>query len=182
MLDHSEIHGREVYLDAPNAQLMVDGTSSVNADGGSAISKGKDKMNGQGASYIGQGGYCGKAFEDLTYGKFDGLPNTKNIYDLKGWTQIGSRGMSKPYDIDTMGGGRVHINVDSVNLLDQAGVQISANGLPLEKSDEKDDLNGGTGGYIYIKTSEKYQKNKDEGQIQAVGGFGKNQGLGGAGG
>ena len=64
-------------------------------------------------------------------------------------------------------------------------MQIKANGLPTEDDDDdENDLNGGSGGYIYIKTSNEYNQNyvdKDS-KISAAGGFGKNKGFGGAGG
>ena len=47
------------------------------------------------------------------------------------------------------------------------------------------DLNGGTGGYIYINTENQYTKNNviSSGAIvSAIGGYGKNKGFGGAGG
>jgi hypothetical protein len=46
------------------------------------------------------------------------------------------------------------------------------------------DLNAGSGGNIYIKTANEYNQNFiDTGaRIEAVGGFGKNKGYGGAGG
>ena len=45
-------------------------------------------------------------------------------------------------------------------------------------------MHGGSGGYIYINTYETNKKNEIDplSQIQAIGGFGKNQGHGGAGG
>ena len=48
----------------------------------------------------------------------------------------------------------------------------------------EDDLNGGSGGSIYLKTSEVYDTNNVSwwSEIEAMGGNGKNKGFGGAGG
>jgi len=64
------------------------------------------------------------------------------------------------------------------------GFQLQANGLPLESTSTDEDLHGGSGGYIYINTSNEVTSNyvSPGAQIQARGGFGKNRGFGGAGG
>lgn len=53
----------------------------------------------------------------------------------------------------------------------------------MEKEDQ-DDLNGGSGGYIYVSTKNDVRANtiSPTAQFEAKGGYGKNQGLGGAGG
>lgn len=45
-------------------------------------------------------------------------------------------------------------------------------------------MHGGSGGYIYINTREESGRNRldRKASIEAMGGYGKNQGLGGAGG
>ena len=45
-------------------------------------------------------------------------------------------------------------------------------------------MHGGSGGYIYINTREKTSRNRfdKKASVEAMGGYGKNQGLGGAGG
>jgi hypothetical protein len=108
----------------------------------------------------------------------------QNIYDMKGMTLIGSMGQAYPMDTSTQGGGHVHIHVDSLEL-SGAGVQIKADGIPwLNKNDDPADLNGGSGGYIFIKTANKDKPNviDTKATVSAQGGFGKNKGLGGAGG
>ena len=96
---------------------MIDETSHIDADGMSRATKGSDRDNGQGASYVGQGGYCGHAFEDKTYGAFDLLPNKSNMYDSKSARLSGSVGMVAPFAEATGGGGRLHIDVDSIKLI-----------------------------------------------------------------
>lgn len=58
------------------------------------------------------------------------------------------------------------------------------------------DLNGGSGGYVYINTQQRYGKNSfstnntsvdpngvmEHASIEVMGGYGKNKGVGGAGG
>lgn len=63
-------------------------------------------------------------------------------------------------------------------------MQIQANGFPLKDKEDDDDLNGGSGGYIYINTKTKRSRNWVSGlaSINAIGGYGKNKGYGGAGG
>ena len=77
------------------------------------------------------------------------------------------------------------MNIDSLLLVGK-GSQISANGLPLKEAKESElgNLYGGSGGYIYINTKQKYGKNSfdTEARIEAIGGYGKNKGAGGAGG
>jgi len=89
-------------------------------------------------------------------------------------------GMSgDPY---TLGGGRVVIIVDSIRI-EGKGDRISANGIPL-RIDSSITKNGGSGGFVYIKTFNKIGKNSAEigSMISANGGFGVCNGLGGAGG
>ena len=93
------------------------------------------------------------------------------------------RGTSKNnFSVLTGGGGRIHIDVDSLNL--QWEGRIRANGFPSSEHTLEGNLNGGSGGHIYINTAEKTDKNEVSwfAQIEANGGFGKNRGFGGAGG
>jgi hypothetical protein len=82
----------------------------------------------------------------------------------------------------TLGGGRVVIIVDSIRL-EGKGDRISANGIPL-RIDSSITKNGGSGGFVYIKTFNKLAKNSADlaAMISANGGFGVSNGLGGAGG
>mmetsp|Transcript_41110 Transcript_41110/g.62471 ORF Transcript_41110/g.62471 Transcript_41110/m.62471 type:complete len:179 (+) Transcript_41110:424-960(+) len=110
------------------------------------------------------------------------LPNPTNLYDMKDNTLIGSVGESSPLDTSTQGGGHIQIKVDSVSLRG-GGVPLEANGLPIATKSDPDNLNGGSGGYIYIKTTNQFGNNTfDDSTIQALGGFGKNRGYGGSGG
>mmetsp|Transcript_4035 Transcript_4035/g.6816 ORF Transcript_4035/g.6816 Transcript_4035/m.6816 type:complete len:395 (+) Transcript_4035:778-1962(+) len=98
---------------------------------------------------------------------------------------LGSVGNINPVDHKTGGGGHIHIDVDSLKLIG-FGVQLSACGLPLYKSTMISDLdlNGGSGGYIYIQSHNRFEENLIEYQarIYANGGKGYNKGYGGAGG
>ena len=138
MTDSSYIKGSEVYIRGPDSQLIIDRTSYIGVSGASYSRTGSDTDKDQAASYIGEGGYCGTEadFENKTYGKFDLRPTT-DVLLLKYKTDLqGSRGMSGPAAKNTLGGGRIYIDVDSVKL-DGEGVQISANGDPESKEDKK---------------------------------------------
>jgi hypothetical protein len=111
------------------------------------------------------------------------------MYDTKLGLLSGSVGKSSPPDTSTGGGGHIHIDVDSIKLystysMKGSNMQIQANGFPLESKEDEDNLNGGSGGYIYINTRSKNQRNFISGMasINAIGGYGKNKGYGGAGG
>lgn len=56
--------------------------------------------------------------------------------------------------------------------------------MPLQNFSSTADLNGGSGGYIYVNTTNKYAENYLSGgaKIVAEGGYGKNAGMGGSGG
>ena len=49
---------------------------------------------GQGASYVGQGGYCGNANSERlrNYGQYDMMPDPNNVLNIKGGTLVGSVG------------------------------------------------------------------------------------------
>ena len=187
----SQLHAHGIYLIAKSGQLYIDGTSTIETNGRSFNELGTDKDNKQGASYIGQGGSCESTYKDFLYGEFDALPSTTNIYNTKLNKLTGSIGKSFPTpDRSTGGGGHIHIDVDSVKLYstyyddNATNTQIQANGLPLQSKEDSDDLNGGSGGYIYINTRTKNARNWISGlaSINAIGGFGKNKGYGGSGG
>ena len=78
------------------------------------------------------------------------------------------------------------ISVDSVNFYGSV-VRIQANGLPLAigvSTKDTDVRHGGSGGFIFINTTQLINKNNiDTGvAIQANGGHGKSGGFGGSGG
>ena len=87
----------------------------------------------------------------------------------------------------TGGGGRIVIKTDSLHL-NTPGVKLEANGLPLAsyKAGEPpfDNLKGGSGGYIYIKTYNKMNANNihNEANLTVVGGHGVGERGGGSGG
>ena len=76
-------------------------------------------------------------------------------------------------NIRTAGGGRIHIEVESFSLQGR-GRQITAVGLPNAGARSSENLNGGSGGYIYIKTSEKKSQSKlfYGARIDVSGGYG----------
>lgn len=97
---------------------------------------------------------------------------------------IGSMGQSasQTRDLSTGGGGHVNLAVESIIL--RSGATVEANGAPIRSKPDADDLNGGSGGYIFVSTSNIWNKNTIESfaNFSAIGGFGKNKGVGGAGG
>ena len=120
LYDHSKIHGSKIFIESPSTRLTIDATSEIEVNGRSTSTKGTSPT--QGASYLGQGGYCGTGtFEDLYYGSFFLEPDTTNIYDMYHDYMIGSIGIAG--DLSTGGGGHIHINVDSLNLTGN-GTQI----------------------------------------------------------
>ena len=109
----------------------MDGTSALNTDGSSLNDHGSHEN--QGGSFAGQGGHCGKNFADKTYGQFDRLPDvTKKGAAFTGYHTIGTVGMKK-HGHETAGGGRIHIEIDSIQLEGQ-GRQLKANGAPLKET------------------------------------------------
>ena len=60
--------------------------------------------------------------------------------------------------METAGGGRIVINVESLNL-NGTGAQIQANAKPYSNSTTNSSLPGGSGGYIYIATSNLVNNN-----------------------
>jgi len=98
---------------------------------------------------------------------------------------LGSRGMLHDKKGQTNGGGIINLEVDSYYFLGR-GKQISANGYPLwnHRDIKEPNIMGGTGGYVFIKTSEAGDDNKFDtyAKIECMGGNGKNNGHGGSGG
>ena len=157
MYDGSMIHAKRVFFDSPSTRLTIDNTSLIEVNGRSTSTKGT-ASGVQGASYLGQGGYCGAAeYQEKFYGQFYMEPISTNMYDMNFDTMEGSIGTIG--DLATGGGGRIHIDVDSLNLTGR-GQQIQANGLPLEANDTGEiTQNAGSGGYIWINTRNKFFKN-----------------------
>ena len=96
---------------------------------------------------------------------------------------MGSRGMGAANSVRTAGGGYIYLNIDQL-ILKGTGEKISADGYPKFGSEIDMTLNGGTGGYIFIKTQNQYGQNEigSKTMITARGGLGKLDGLAGAGG
>ena len=60
ILENSVIRGQSIFIAATNGRLIIDGTSMIETNGRSDSDEGSGKKNQQGASFIGQGGHCGK--------------------------------------------------------------------------------------------------------------------------
>lgn len=91
--------------------------------------------------------------------------------------------MGKAGDSTTAGGGSIIIIVDSVYLEGQ-DIKLASNGLPEENTQLDQTRSGGSGGYVYISTSNLQNENYIDPYftIEAVGGYGIQGGLGGSGG
>jgi hypothetical protein len=70
MTDHSTIAGQRVFINSPSTQLIIDETSSIDTSGRSRGNVGSDKENKRGASFMGEGGYCGDSKDAYKYGVF----------------------------------------------------------------------------------------------------------------
>ena len=85
----------------------------------------------------------------------------------------------------TGGGGRIIIKADSIDF-SSAGPKLQADGMPLpgHQNDDLRKLQGGSGGYIYLLTENKKQKNNfhAKARISAVGGHGVGHAGAGSGG
>lgn len=150
--DRSFIKANIVVVNSPTTRFEIDANSTVSADGTSHSTKGTDSEGRQGASYIGEGGYCGQDdLADNIYGLFDQRPNPAKVFDMRNNFLMGSMG-NKDESI-TRGGGHIHLNVDSIRIKGD-GEQLSACGFPRfdSNSTTAKDLNGGSGGYIYINS------------------------------
>eukprot|EP00347_Sterkiella_histriomuscorum_P024011 403332615 len=180
LTESSLLIGEQVVIIGANVAVRIDNTSLINVTATSDQQTGT--LQNQGASYLSEGGTCVTVIRK-TYGYFNLLPNIKN--PLNATVAIGSQGISG--DIYTNGGGRVIFIVDSLRI-EGKGDKIQANGGPLPLNRKiNNDLKvreGGSGGYIYIKTTQNITKNSIESgaRIVANGGHGKNGGNGGAGG
>eukprot|EP00347_Sterkiella_histriomuscorum_P018113 403346737 len=180
LTESSLLIGEQVVIIGANIAVRIDNTSLINVTATSDQQTGT--LKNQGASYLSEGGTCVTVIRK-TYGYFNLLPNIKNPLNLT--VAIGSQGISG--DIYTNGGGRVILIVDSLRI-EGKGDKIQANGgpLPINRKINNDFTvrEGGSGGYIYIKTSQNITKNSIESgaRIVANGGHGKNGGNGGAGG
>ncbi|CDW79197.1 UNKNOWN [Stylonychia lemnae] len=177
LIKNSQLIGEQIVLWGPNLTVKIDASSSINATGTS------DEITGTQANQ-GEGGFCGDNIVKKNYGSYNTYPNFANVVDLT--NRIGSQGIKG--DINTNGGGRIIIMADSVVLQGKSD-KLLANGLPLaiNRTSGKDQTtlrHGGSGGYIYLNTSQRIQKNQiDNGvKFQANGGNGKIGGSGGAGG
>lgn len=186
LLEESSISGAKLVINSPTTNLTIDATSNITVNGRSLMTTGSQV--GQGASYVGQGGYCGNADSERlrNYGQYDMMPDPNNVLNMKGGTLLGSVGQSSPLNVQTGGGGHIRLNVDALNLVGENN-HIQANGIPAKDTPESDvgDLTGGSGGYININIENKYVKQNHIdylAKIQALGGYGKNKGVGGAGG
>jgi len=146
------------------------------------VNIGTDSYGNQGASYIGAGGYCDNGETgDLAYGNFNTGPNPDDVRDTKNDILLGSAGVRD--NKLSAGGGRIHIEVDSLELTSSS--HIRANGYPLaEDVYGEEALHGGSGGHIYILTKNTDTLNTlhTSSRISAVGGNGNKLGFGGSGG
>ena len=87
-------------------------------------------------------------------------------------------------DAETAGGGRIVILADSITLAGN-GEKLAANGRPEADLVRKAySLEGGSGGYIYVKTFNQHSSNKldEKSNISAKGGLGIGDHTGGSGG
>ena len=84
MINNSTIEAKGIFIDSPTTYLIIKDGSRLSADGRSDGYVGWVKN--QGASYVGQGGYCpldGKPHTEKHYGSFDLKPNFNNIQDMR---------------------------------------------------------------------------------------------------
>ena len=172
----SVITGKQVIIGAANSEVKIVGDSTIWASGQSIVTDGT-QSKGIGASFIGQPGFCRDEFTDpkasfakiKTYGYFSRVPAAKDLSNYK--DEIGSIG--KPNDVETAGGGRVVIFADSVTF-DGEGAKIQANARPYSDfTARRYSLPGGSGGYIYVKTTNANKENAiaAESTIEAKGGY-----------
>ena len=193
----ASIQGQVIVVDSPQTAVYIDYHSRIVATAASYAYKGSyntpDNKNeaARGASFVGQGGYCGTANPDYRiYGRFD-MSNPGNVWDDACY-QVGSMGQWTPVEKGTSGGAYIYMNVDSIDLEgDGSSTTLEADGWPQAASSKSGTYHGGSGGYIHIKTANvhtaennKHQHHADKNQwlVSAAGGHGKNAGFGGAGG
>lgn len=82
---------------------------------------------------------------------------------------------------ESSGGGRIVITADSL-FLNGSTSQIQANARPYSRNSTANSLSGGSGGYIYIQTSNRFAPNLVNSTVEAKGGSGNGNGFGGSGG
>lgn len=125
---------------------------------------------------IAEGGHCNKSQPMLPYASWKVIPSEKP--DTIG-NSVGSIGVTNAFS--TRGGGRVVISADSVIMLGSL-VKIQANGM--QQGGSTTLSNGGSAGYIYIKTFNDYLPNQISAGsvITANGGGGVSGGFGASGG
>lgn len=91
--------------------------------------------------------------------------------------EIGSIG--KPNDVETAGGGRIVIYADAVTFKGD-GAKIQANARPYSDwKARKYSLQGGSAGYIYVRTLNTVKQNSisDNSRIEAQGGYASGEGV-----
>lgn len=134
-----------------------------------------------GAAFIGMGGTCAKNVKHRTYGEFNMLPQKHHL--LLFHSMIGSMGNKKQKM--SGGGGRIIVKADSIDFA-TAGPKLQADGFPLDvyKNESIRELQGGSGGYIYLATHNLKQPNNyhTNSRISAVGGHGLGNSGAGSGG
>jgi len=83
-------------------------------------------------------------------------------------------------DAETSGGGRIVLYADSL-VMQGNGVSLKADALPYKNTTLSYNLNGGSGGYIYVNTINNLKSNSlgPNFTIKAQGGFATNGGSGG---
>jgi hypothetical protein len=109
---------------------------------------GTQKLGG-GAQHVGQGGLCSERQNYTTYGSFDAVPFENDLG--RKLNQLGSMGTVR--DVETAGGGRLVILTKALHL-EGVGAALQSNAKPFKENSAKPgyQINGGSGGYIYIKT------------------------------
>lgn len=82
LLDGATIQAKFIIIDSPNTGVFIDKDSRIIA-GGSYSNKGsaQDRDPMRGASFVGEGGYCGTEQQNYrVYGRFD-MNNDENPWD-----------------------------------------------------------------------------------------------------
>lgn len=180
LLDGSSFQGSTLYVEIADGNLHIDERSSLYVSAQALNTNGTMSV-GSGASFIGQSGSCNANVNYWrTYGEFDMVPNFSATHVT--YSQIGS--MGKNGDVETAGGGRIVVVADSVTLKG-SGNKMEANGAPFQNFVRTTDyLQGGSGGYIYVNTTNRYQANSydSEAMISAKGGYGMGGAYSGSGG
>lgn len=172
----SVVTGKQVIIGAANSLVKIGADSTIWASGQSIVNAGT-QATGIGATFIGQAGFCRNEDTPVTYsydamrvyGYYSRMPEVKDLSIYA--NEIGSIG--KANDVETAGGGRIVIYADSV-ALEGVGAKIQANARPYSDfTARRYSLPGGSGGYIYVKTTNSNGPNTiaDESRIEAKGGY-----------